>query len=57
MEYLDVLRLYDELVPYKYEAKDTSHGEDDYRVAIFAEWTNKKRQWLHEFRQIVTQKH
>ena len=38
MEYLDVLRLYDELVPYKYEAKDTSHGEDDYRVAIFAEW-------------------
>ena len=37
MEYLDVLRLYDELVPYKYEAKDTRHGEDDYRVAIFAE--------------------
>lgn len=42
MEYLDVFHLYDELVPYKYEAKDTSHGEDDYRVAIFAEWPNKK---------------
>ena len=38
MEYLDVFHLYDELVPYKYEAKNISHGENDYRVAIFTEW-------------------
>lgn len=42
MDYLEVFRLYDEAAPIKYETKDTSRGENDYRVHVFAEWQNRK---------------
>lgn len=42
MDYLEVFHLYDEVAPIKYETKDTSRGDNDYRVHIFAEWQNKK---------------
>lgn len=42
MEYIEALHLYDELAPLKYETKETSRGDNDYRVHIFAEWPDKK---------------
>lgn len=42
MDYIEVFHLYDEAAPLKYETKNTSHGDNDYRIHIFAEWADRK---------------
>lgn len=37
-----VFALYDTQEPSKYEIKDTSHGDADYRKTVFAEWPDRK---------------
>lgn len=38
----EVFKLYDKQEPLTYEIKDTSHGDADYRRAVFAEWPDRK---------------
>lgn len=42
MKLNDIFQLYDSRLPVRYEIKDTSHGEDDFRQAIIAEWPDRK---------------
>ncbi|MBQ7839134.1 MAG: hypothetical protein IJ390_01390 [Lachnospiraceae bacterium] len=42
MELEKIFSLYDRMPPVKYEIKDTSRGEADFRQAVIAEWEDKK---------------
>lgn len=42
MELNDIFRMYAPRLPVQYEIKNTSHGEDDFRQAIIAEWPDRK---------------
>lgn len=42
MNYTEVFKLYDKQEPLAYEIKDTSHGDADYRRAVFTEWPGRK---------------
>lgn len=42
MKLNEIFLLYSDCLPVKYEIKDTSHGEDDFRQAVIAEWEDQK---------------
>ena len=42
MELNDIFLLYADVPTIKYETKDTSRGKNDFRMALFAEWNEKK---------------
>lgn len=42
MELCDLFALYSDFPPLGYEIKDTSHGAEDFRQAIFCTWQDKK---------------
>ena len=39
-ELISVFQLFFDELPYQYEIINTSHGEDDFREAVIAEWTS-----------------
>lgn len=42
MNYSEVFQLYDVHEPLRYEIKKSNHGDNDYRVSIFAQWPDRK---------------